>query len=236
MKFAKVEHRIQETITWCRHFHYRADPETCLRTPALRPSNFRIEPNGSLDYVWQPVEQTQAVIEDLAARRADLLREKQFAPERYPPNTSAGRLLVCCPEESDWSGMSEAASKGFIDVVDVPAWDTWICYREEPNTPEERFRRRMQPAGAHWENEPKTPASVSYLLCWTPRAFVPAVEEGIQVNPMGCGIWTQRDCCTERRQAPKPARQTRPNKCGKGLPARAIETARRGENRAGNFQ
>ena len=70
MEFAKVEQRIQETITWCRHHFYRGDAAVCLRTPALRPANFRIEPNGNLDYVWRPTEQAQAVVEDLAARRA----------------------------------------------------------------------------------------------------------------------------------------------------------------------
>ena len=85
--------------------------------------------------------------------------------------------------------MSEAETKGFIDVVDVPPWDTWICYAEEPNTPEERFRRRLQPVGAHWEMEPKTPAFVAYVLCWIPRDFVVSVERGIQFNPMENFFW-----------------------------------------------
>ena len=94
-------------------------------------------------------------------------------------------------------GVSEPESEGFIDALDVPPWDTWICYVCEPNAPDPEEVRKTQEANRAYYNKPprdgfvdwQPPAAVCFLLCWIPDQFVSLVDEGIKFNPMQCFFW-----------------------------------------------
>jgi hypothetical protein len=191
--------RLAETIAWCRLHVTEDDPKDCLRTLALRPTNLSATPDqwGNFDYAWETPAQTQAVISALADRRAELLRAANAYTEVLPSDLAGGRLLITLPEESDWCGLSEPETYGFIDALDVPAWDTWVCYLHEKTTPDEEQVRTTQAAYRAFYNKPprqdfrdwQPPDSVSYILCWIPPQFLAWVEVGIMVNPMECIFW-----------------------------------------------
>jgi hypothetical protein len=77
-----------------------------------------------------------------------------------------GRLLVCEVNESISSGESEAATQGFFDINDRPAWDTWVA--SVPRLPE---------------------SSEATLISWVPSELVGVVGQGIEVNPYDCIFW-----------------------------------------------
>jgi len=174
--------RVAETVTWCRAHVSVADPKNSLRTVALRPGNLREIPGG-VDYVWgREVGFRTGVeaVDDLVDRRGELLRREGNSPGAGAIDLRGGRLLIHDPEDSDQCGLSESDSGYFIDIADVPAWDTWIDFRYEDRIPsevDERFSHR-----ATW-------SKVTYLLCWVPAEFIPLVDRGIMVNPVECFFW-----------------------------------------------
>lgn len=187
---------LAETIAWCRLHVSVDDPGRSLRTPHLRPSNLAITANqwGNFDYEWGTVEEKQAVVSDLAGRRAQLLRAENEYSVTLPPALAGGRLLIAEPEQSDWCGLSIHETNGFIDDLDVPAWDTWVCYLHETITPDpEQVHRTREALCASYGMESyadwQPPSSVSYILCWIPPEFVAMVEMGIKVNPVECFFW-----------------------------------------------
>lgn len=187
---------LAETIAWCRLRVSADDPQSSLRSFVLRPSNLAKTANkwGNFDYEWGTIEEKQTVVSNLAASRAELLRTKTAFPEALPSGLEGGRLLIAAPEESDWCCLSEPESNGFIDDLDVPAWDTWVCYVHEANTPDPEYVRRTREAlyasyNSEQYKEWQPPAYVSFLICWIPPQFLALVEEGIKVNPVECFFW-----------------------------------------------
>jgi hypothetical protein len=202
---------LAETIAWCSSRASTSNPRDSLRTPELWPPNLSRTANryGHFDYIWRTVEKNQAVVSHLAFRRAEQLRAENRYTRVLPPDLAGGRLLIVEPEESDWCCLSEPETDGFIDALDIPAWDTWVCYAHEPTTPDPENARRTQASYRTQYNkegrddfvdwQPRT--SVSYILCWVPKEFVGLVEMGIWVNPVQCLYWAadyaRHDCCTE---------------------------------------
>ena len=186
---------LAETVAWCSRHASEADPAGSLRTPVLRPTNLNAMPNewGNFDYAWGTREQNQSAFTALAQRRAERLWADGDYPEDVPSDWSEGRLLIAVPWESDWCCLSEPESRGFIDGLDVPAWDTWLGYVEEPNQPDPEAVQRTQKALRSFygkRNEVwQPPPMVSHLLCWVPPAFLDLVEVGIAVNPTECFFW-----------------------------------------------
>ncbi len=191
---------LSETIPWCREHVSVHAPKECLRTPALRPSNLSIAANeaGNFDYTWGTLDEKRNTVVELAERRAAMPRTDNayLAPLRI--DLAGGRLLLVVPEESDWCGLSEYETGGFIDVLDLPAWDTWVCFMHEITTPDEEQVRETQEvyrrAFYNQANQQdfsvwQPPAMVEYILCWIPPEFVAMVEEGIKVNPVECFFW-----------------------------------------------
>ena len=177
---------------WRNYHASAADAADSLRSPALRPSNFSLRENRSVnfEYAWGTPEQSQQVVEDLAGRRAEALRQQNVPLLAYPPGIEAGRLLINLPEESDHCCLSIDYSEGFVDDLDVLAWDTWVCYAEEINTPTAHDLDLWQAQNIHWpEYKRPAPPLRQYLLCWIPAVFTPLAEDGIAVNPVGCLFW-----------------------------------------------
>jgi hypothetical protein len=195
----EIYRRLAETVAWCGPRASLADPKDSLRTPMLRPANLSTVANqgGNHDYEWETFQQVQNTLSVLADQRVERLRLEGIYPDASALDLRGGRLLVAAPLESDWCCLSEEASEGFIDALDVPAWDTWICYVQEEATPDPEAVRRMQDAYralyAHPSHQDfvdwQPPPSVSYLLCWVPPQFVSLTEVGITVNPVECFFW-----------------------------------------------
>ena len=198
----KLYRRLAETIAWCCLRVSEDDPENSLRTPALCPANRSAAPNlwGSFDYDWGTSEDcriAQASVDALAQCRAELLRRAGLYQDTLPSDLAGGRLLIADLEDSDASGLSEAETDGFIDALDVPAWDTWLCYVRERTTPDPHAVQKTQAAyRACWNKNNRAdfedwqpPETVSYLLCWIPAEFLGLVDAGIAVNSTECFFW-----------------------------------------------
>ena len=198
----ELHQRIAQTIAWCRLHVSEGDPEHCLRTTALCPANGSAAPNhwGSFDYDWGTSDDCQIAVSSvdaLAQCRAELLDRAGIDSKTLPSDLAGGRLLIADPEDSDSCALSGPESLGFIDDLDVPAWDTWICYVRERSTPDPEAVQKTQAAyRACWNKgnragfadwQPRE--TVSYLLCWIPPEFVALVEAGIAVNPTECFFW-----------------------------------------------
>ncbi len=57
-------------------------------------------------------------------------------------------------------GLEESETRGYVDIDNIPPWDTWIDYVVETNA--------------------------NYLLSWVPEQFVTLVTAGIAVSPEEC--------------------------------------------------
>lgn len=198
-EFAYVGVRLAETIAWCKNRTSLANPRESLRSPVLRPSNLRTTPDkwGHLDFDWKTPDENRAVVDHVAQRRAQLLQAGGDYNDVLPVDLGGGRLLIAAPEESDSCGLSEDETKGFFDVCDVPAWDTWVCYMHEATFPDPEEVLRTQQRYRFWWNRDnrkdfvdwQPPESLSYILCWVPAELVAMVEDGIRVNPVECIVW-----------------------------------------------
>ncbi|GDX40448.1 hypothetical protein LBMAG21_07400 [Armatimonadota bacterium] len=170
----ELRRRLAETIAWCRLHASIDNPQDCLRTPSLRPSNLRTEPNewGYFEYDWGTLEKQRAVVSALAEKRAALLREANTYSAVIPPDLAGGRLLIASPEDSLWCGASRIESLDFIGDSDILPWDTWVMYLQ--------VTRPLEHGRTH---------TLSCILCWIPPEFIELVKKGMEVDPVGCFSW-----------------------------------------------
>ncbi len=122
-ELSEFRRRLAEVIAWCAGRDGAADPKNSLRTPALQPPAFG-------DY-RQPLEARQAIVDAVVEKRATLLRREGRYSEHPAEDLAGGRLLICAPDESVWDAVSQSESQGFFDDLDIPAWDTWLCFPRE---------------------------------------------------------------------------------------------------------
>jgi hypothetical protein len=162
-EITKFRLRLAETIAWCAVRASVDDPKDSLRTGALQPHAFG-------NYT-QPLEERRAIVDAVVETRAKLLCTENRYPDSPAVTLAGGRLLICAPDESVWDAVSESESDGFFDEVDIPAWDTWVCYNREPYSP-----AAIDPF-------------YDYLVSWIPPQLVDRVEAGIRVNPVQCILW-----------------------------------------------
>jgi len=95
----------------------------------------------------------------------DVSREMMLAAVREA--TRPMSLLVVDPAASVFDGAAWVASNGYLDVNNVPPWDTWLLTL--PPHPE-GSRGRL-------------------VLCWVPEWAGDLVDEGIVVEPVSCLSW-----------------------------------------------
>ena len=74
-----------------------------------------------------------------------------------------GRLMIYEPDINLAHGLEESETRGYVDIDNIPPWDTWVDYIYEANA--------------------------NYLLAWVPGLFVALVTEGITVSPEKCIRW-----------------------------------------------
>lgn len=80
-------------------------------------------------------------------------------------------LLLADWSASVWDGTAAAQSAGFVDLCDVPGWDTWLTLVDLPGL--------ASAAGA----------SGLCLVSWVPIWAGALVDEAIRVNPVACLSW-----------------------------------------------
>ena len=127
-----------------------------LRTPSLEPRTFPREQTGRHE-----------VVEEVAGKRANLLKELERYPIEISANLAGGRLLAHEPDENVADGASQYQSKGHFDGDDAPPWDTWVCYVDR------------------------------HLVAWVPPSLLRLAGEGIEVNCVDCIRWIEIDSVQE---------------------------------------
>lgn len=158
--------RLLEVVSWCCGRQADDLRSTALYSPA---------PGHEYAFLQFNARHRQFIVADVADRRAASLRASGQYPLDIRPESGAGRILAFNPDFSLFDGAAEAASDGFIDWANIPAWDTWICYVVEPEPV-------LQPLSNSWS---------SYLLSWVPPELVAAVDDAIDVNPEQCVLWAK---------------------------------------------
>ncbi len=153
--------RLAETVTWCDGI---SDSDG-YRTEALRPSHFH---EGSDDLVC-----------NVGSARQRQLHYKKLSVPHKSPIIAPGRFMVYFPDENLCDGYAELVSKGFFDVDNLPAHDTWVSLFNE----ESRLQR----------------SSRRHLLCYVPVAAIEAANAGIDGNPEECIVWLEQ-CDVSIRQ------------------------------------
>ncbi len=144
--------RLAQTILWCASRVDIANPKDCLRTPELRPRVFERDRFSAVDFVVSE-RKLQGGIE--------------FRDAQLPKGLCGGSLFVYFPETNLCDGAAEIHTDGFLDVDNLPGWDTWVAF---------------------FEDEPETNYG-SYLIAWVPPEFVEIVSKGIDCNPEECIMW-----------------------------------------------
>jgi len=108
----------------------------------------------------QTLSERIAIVEDVANRRAGLLKTTGRYPSVSQADITQGRILLYSPDGNLCDGAAIYPSKGFFDVDNMPPWDTWVCY-----------------ANGH-------------LVSWVPRILEELASAGIEVNPEQCIEWS----------------------------------------------
>lgn len=108
--------RLAQTIFWCARRPDTANPESCFRTPGLRPS---------------PFEEDRFHMVDRVVRAREALGGEAMQAATIPDALGGGRLLIYFPNSNLFCGAAEDQTDGFFDVDNIPPWDTWVSYWEE---------------------------------------------------------------------------------------------------------
>jgi hypothetical protein len=154
--------RLAEAVIWCEGI---PDSEG-YRTKALRPSLLHEGPDD--------------LVCDVGSARQRQLQYKKLSAPSKAPVTAPGRFMVYFPDENLCDGYAELVSKGFFDVDNLPAHDTWISFFEEKSRPQRSSRR--------------------YLICYVPVAAIDAANAGIEGNPEACIVWLDQSDVSVRRR------------------------------------
>jgi hypothetical protein len=91
-------------------------------------------------------------------------------------NLCGGRLLAYFPDDNLADGVAAAESKGFLDLDNIPPYDTWVWM--VPN-----MRTVQYANGRSGEME------ANYLVAWVPPDFIQLANGGANVNPEECILW-----------------------------------------------
>src|SRR5919106_6950828 len=111
-----LKRRLAQTIFWCAPRADTMKPETCLRTPALRP---------------RLLEENRFFAVDAVVGAREAWGGEATRDAKIPDALGGGRLLIYFPNGDLACGAAEQQTDGFFDVNNVPPWDTWVLYWQE---------------------------------------------------------------------------------------------------------
>ena len=169
--------RLADAQAWCLPRVRLTDPEHSLRTPALRPPQWRVGPRWPAGFADHdaPTDRN-ALVEATAIQRRELLAASPRLSPVPVRGLAGGRLLVFNPDMSLSDGAAETASRGFFDTDNTPPWDTWLCFVDET-------------AGAPVRVGPNFAVWRAFLISWVPEPLLDDIAEAVLVNPEQCVIW-----------------------------------------------
>ena len=153
MSVQEFTERLAQTIFWCSSRVDVSNPRDCLRKLELRPRVFEESRFSAVDFVAVERERYGGV---------------EIRQAKVPQDLAGGRLLAYFPNQNLSDGAAEDETLGFLDVDNIPAWDTWVAYFEE-------YADRDYYG--------------CYLVAWIPPQFVEPVSDGISINPEECILW-----------------------------------------------
>src|SRR5688500_12687095 len=107
----RIRQILSETMAWCSTHATAENPETSTRTPELKPP-------ASLDRyegVTSFADRRKSFDEVCLSRARELARSSTPLPT-VTSDLGGGRLLLCDVDCTDWSELSEEASRGFFDI------------------------------------------------------------------------------------------------------------------------
>jgi hypothetical protein len=155
--------RLREAAAWCADI-VGSDPNARLWTPGL----LDVDVAAAEDAIWKALttEPESTIATVVQRRQQHLARRPDAGPARLD-----GRVLVCEYDCTMFDGASRFVAPGFVDLWDVPAWDTWIGLVPPSSIPV-GGRDRVHP-----------------LLAWIPSPLVPGAHSAIEVNPVEVLSW-----------------------------------------------
>ncbi len=195
-----------ETIAWCSSRASVDDPANSLRTPDLLPRGLRYSYAQHSYTCLEPqlrqkdVPQLQVIVNTVAGKRAERLREQHQYPEAPANSLQGGLLLFYDPYENLEEGSEEDATNGWFDLNAVPPWDTWMFFVK---TDADRSVR-VPP----WYD--------TWLVCWVPSEFVELAHAGLITSTTDCILWADEldnSFLKELREAGIIPPQTNENLC-----------------------
>jgi len=149
---------LTEAIAWCTGSGSVADPTASLRT--CKPSD-----------LVSPEDQVNRVCISRSLRLPKLGRG---LPDVI--GLCGGRLVAYFPSFNLADGWAETQSKGFLDVDNIPPYDTWVWWVRSVSRVEYADRRTSE-------------IDASYLVAWVPPDFIELADAGIRANPESCIRW-----------------------------------------------
>jgi hypothetical protein len=208
--------RLSEGIAWCMPRVSIADPEHCLRTPALQPPDLlqasRVVTNQLSDrlareFAQAPSEPLPQLTERQAQAFARLYRAQmpRIQAEQHALVDALAeqraRLLQLAnayPDPDERDVLVRGLSGGRLLVctgLDESVWDG-AAQAESRGTfdindlaPWDTWICYVRPQS---EDNGRT-GQAPFVMSWVPSAFVSLVEDGIRVNPVGCIRWLEKD-------------------------------------------
>lgn len=157
-----------EAVLWGLRHADAAHPETCLRTEELKPYLFndnRYQSVHDVVYARHQALRRENVVPyfDFGARIEDLAD----LPGLLPPRLGGGRLLVWDRDATVDDGIGMNLTGEYLDMSDMPPWDTWVAYLTEV----------------------QDPATHNLLVSWVPADFVEPVGRAIEMSVCGTLYW-----------------------------------------------
>ena len=156
--FANV---LSQAIHWCASQVSIADPKQTLRSLPISKAE---------SLIHMPHEQRLELVNELILKRKTSLLNSEVPLRPLASDLGGGKLMYFYPDGSLFDGAAEAASGGFFDCDNVPAWDTWVYYGSDSSGEREN-------------------CDINLLVSWIPRELCRNVNDGIAVNPESCIDW-----------------------------------------------
>jgi hypothetical protein len=208
--------RVAEVIAWCTPRVSIADPEHCLRTPALQPPNLiqasRLVTNQLSERLARELAQAPGEpLPKLTERRAqEFARLHRAQMPRIQAEQQASvdalaeqraRLLQLAnayPDPDERDVLVRGLSGGRLLVctgLDESVWDGAAQAESQgffdinDLAPWDTWICYVRPQNDENDRTGQAP----FVMSWVPSAFVSLVEDGIRVNPVECIRWLEKD-------------------------------------------
>jgi hypothetical protein len=199
--------QLAETIAWCAPRVDPSRPRECLRSTEVRPdlerhydTETRLQPLTQVSIALNPRLETEhdrdewiwltpPLVAALVQRRTRVL-ESVGATTAAAALVDRGRLLLSFYEYTDHDGATADLTRGYLDINDVPPWDTWVgdvpCVRSRP--PKMKSIHTVM-GGDNVDR---------ILVSWVPEPFLAVIDAAMKTEAFGMMAWND-DLPTDER-------------------------------------